>query len=693
MHPVHPVILVDPNFRSPMKLPHSITSTGGNGGRGSTASCERAFARVIRRRGIAQRVLICAGAIMISGGCATAGEGVPPGAESKSGIHAAAGSASTAPTGPWVFVLTNQDGVEVAVRLDARAEGAGRWSAHSRPGATAEFVGRRRALAGRLLRRMPPHGALINIAEGEARQEGEDVMVGGRFTSSMLGRLTLVGSIADGRLSGELRHDPLGPPVWTVEAVPHPAPGALRDYRSLATAIEAAFRDRIYDPALLDRPEFRSFFRELHRRMARAVDDSDAMAAFYAVRPRLPDSHIELFRSPAMAALPREVLLIRAAEEQIVFLTFPAPGVALLRVSRWSGAAEAVTRAFERIDSAGSHTLVLDVRWNPGGDVTSMAPVAHLFRDSTAVGVFVGRKWYAHRSGPPRPADLHTLRKLADGSALSLVQEVAEHGAVVGIVPPLQPYFGGDVYLLINARSASATEPLAHLLRSTGRATLIGEKTAGAMLSAPPGAVAGDWVLIMPEANYFAADGIRLEGTGVSPHVPVPSNRALNAVALRLAARDPYAAALLDGAGHGDAGRWNDASAAYARAQELGPENIAPLSGLGRAHSELGNWSAAFDAYQAILSRRPNDPAALYHFGRVAAISGERLAEGEAALRTGLTQPPPPGVTNHAVTFWRLGMILEAAGRSAEAREAYRSAAELDPRVTAYTVALRRLGG
>lgn len=646
----------------------------------------------VRRTSSPRAAALCVAMAVSLAGCASSTAPAAPTAAVSGTYNTAQAGGDAILAGPWVFTLRQPDGAELALRMELEPVGTGRWTGHSRPGAAAEFVGWRRALAGRLLGRMPPHAALVNIGNGTAREEGDSVVVRGRFESGLQGTFYLVGAVAEGRLRGELRRDSVGAPTWTVDAAPHPAPGPLRDYRALAERIEDGFRARMYDPALIERREFQSFFRELHRRMARAVDDVDAMAAFYAVRARLHVSHIELFRHPAMAAKPLESLLTASATQQLVFLTFPAPGVALLRITRWTDVTDAVARAFERVDSVGSHTLVLDVRSNPGGDVTSMAPASHLLRDSTTVGVFLGRGWYADRSAPPAPGELGALPIMSDGTSLSLINHVLDRGAVVGVVPPMEPHFAGDVYLLINRRSASSSEPLAHLLASTGRATLVGERTMGAMLSGPPRHAGDGWVLVVPEADYFAADGVRLEGIGVPPHVPVDSDRALNAVAERLARRAPYAAAILDGVGHVEGARWSQAAEAYDAAQQLAPDSVAPAMGLGRAYTELRRWDEAFHAFDTVLARRPGDTSALYQMGRLTALSGQRLADGEAALREYLGHTPQPGQPSHAAAYWRLGIILEAGGREDEARSAFRAAAALEPNVPAYTEALHRLG-
>jgi tetratricopeptide (TPR) repeat protein len=250
------------------------------------------------------------------------------------------------------------------------------------------------------------------------------------------------------------------------------------------------------------------------------------------------------------------------------------------------------------------------------------------------------------------------------------------------------------VFLLVDALSGSASEPLAHILKTSGRATLVGERTPGAMLSAPPHPVGDGWVMIFPEADYIAADGTRLEGNGVRPHVAVASDRAFATVAERIRVEQPYAGALLLGAAHQEANRLPDAERWFGEALRLAPDSMAPLRGLASVHAAGRRWDAAFGALDRVLARDPGDAAALYNTGRVAALSGTRLESGERALRAYLARPHRPhrpDLPSHAAAHWRLGMILEARGDLAGARREYGSALRLEPQHADAQAALRAL--
>ena len=102
---------------------------------------------------------------------------------------------------------------------------------------------------------------------------------------------------------------------------------------------------------------------------------------------------------------------------------------------------------------------------------------------------------------------------------------------------PEQPVFAGQVWLLTSRKTASAAEMAVAALQQAARVTVIGEQTAGEMLSQTMFDLAGDLQLSLPIATYIANQYGPIEGHGLVPDINVPANQALTrALALAEAA-------------------------------------------------------------------------------------------------------------------------------------------------------------
>ncbi len=123
---------------------------------------------------------------------------------------------------------------------------------------------------------------------------------------------------------------------------------------------------------------------------------------------------------------------------------------------------------------------------------------------------------------------------------------------------------------------------------------------------------------------------------------------------------------------------------------------IDPVRGaawLSSIYVQEGRHDDALAACDGALAVRPDDYAALFNFGRVAAESGLRIDEGEAALRRCLERTPGPSEPSHAGVWYRLGLIAERRSDVAAARAAYAEALRLEPAFNRPAEALRRLAG
>lgn len=74
--------------------------------------------------------------------------------------------------------------------------------------------------------------------------------------------------------------------------------------------------------------------------------------------------------------------------------------------------------------------------------------------------------------------------------------------------------------VIIDSGTRSGKEMLAHALKTSGRARIVGQTTAGAVLGGAPHILA-DGSLLLIAVTDVLVNGVRLEGVGVEPHVQV----------------------------------------------------------------------------------------------------------------------------------------------------------------------------
>ena len=81
--------------------------------------------------------------------------------------------------------------------------------------------------------------------------------------------------------------------------------------------------------------------------------------------------------------------------------------------------------------------------------------------------------------------------------------------------------YNGPLAILTGEATASAAEIFAHVAQYHKRATIVGRRTAGAVLGSFNYRLPDGGYLTIPETDYLGVDGQRLEGRGVTPDIAV----------------------------------------------------------------------------------------------------------------------------------------------------------------------------
>lgn len=167
------------------------------------------------------------------------------------------------------------------------------------------------------------------------------------------------------------------------------------------------------------------------------------------------------------------------------------PNVGYIRIASFSeNTAKEFKENYDKLATEGMKGLIIDLRSNPGGLVTSCVDIANMV--------------------------------VPKGDVVSIIDKSGKKEVYVSELEETKY----PIVVLIDGNSASASEILAGALQDTGAATLVGNKSFGkgsVQIVLP--LLAGDAVK-MTIAKYYTPSGRSIDGTGIEPDVKVELNAA-----------------------------------------------------------------------------------------------------------------------------------------------------------------------
>ena len=191
-------------------------------------------------------------------------------------------------------------------------------------------------------------------------------------------------------------------------------------------------------------------------------------------------------------------------------LTWPAPGIARLTLASFTRGYSQPEIDALMTEAAKAKALILDLRNNGGGLVNNSAHLLSLLLPpGTSTGTSVTRQvaeQYTKETGKPA-TDPVAIAKWKGATRKTTARKV--------------PPYKGKVAVLINRRSGSASEIVSSVLREERNATLIGQPSAGAVLTSIFARLPEGFEVQLPLSDYLTPKGVRLEKNPVKPDITV----------------------------------------------------------------------------------------------------------------------------------------------------------------------------
>jgi len=299
--------------------------------------------------------------------------------------------------------------------------------------------------------------------------------------------------------------------------------------------ISALLRQHLFDPSLLQSEAAHQHLLKQQQIAAESKDLADFVGKFNQLWRDGPWSHVQLAPRRIPATQMANFVDNMEAGPDAVQLQWTGK-IPMLTVNTMMGkdTIQHIHQAYVQLQQAGAQQLIIDLRHNKGGAFAVKPLVGHLLNQPVEGGVFVSRRWYEQQpQNTPDAQAVNATPVWQQWNLQAFWQALVSQPLVRIRFIPEQPVFAGQVWLLTSHETASAAEMAVDALQQADRVTVIGEQTAGEMLSQTMFDLAGDLQLSLPIATYITQQRGPIEGHGLVPDISVPATQALlRAVAL-----------------------------------------------------------------------------------------------------------------------------------------------------------------
>lgn len=308
----------------------------------------------------------------------------------------------------------------------------------------------------------------------------------------------------------------------------------IENYKKISQKIIQLTTTNFFNPNIFNSKKWTDFTKSIKKAGNTSHDDLDFLLSFYFVLRNAPVSHFSIEKISNSGKAENINNEAKNKSQNIEYKIVEDSSYASIKFYSFSLSDTLLQKEFfKKCKDNNVHNLVIDLRYCPGGDFSSIQFAENFMpQKSITVGYFLGRKYYLkHPSSEIDTSALQGANLVIGKSVPEFYKRIAKLGVLKGVATGKNYYHFKKIVVLTSSMTASSAEPFTWLLKKLDipntSIKIIGEKTAGAMLSAKPFELSNSWQLRLPIANFITGDFVSLEGKGVATDIETPSDKAM----------------------------------------------------------------------------------------------------------------------------------------------------------------------
>jgi hypothetical protein len=285
------------------------------------------------------------------------------------------------------------------------------------------------------------------------------------------------------------------------------------NYTKLAEEVIKITEENIFDPRIIQTAKWSKYRKRIIDIASNTSDDLEFQIGFFALTRKIGFSHYYIVKNVTVSTEIKDTLSLQEIDKNI----------AILKISSFFEKEEKIKPLLDIIEEKAYSNLIIDLRDNPGGYFEPASLIGNFLTDEIFIsGFFPSRKWYEEFNRQPNKNDLDKFYMMNGDT----VQTYSEYGFYIK-TKGAEKKFKGNIYFLVNKKTGSTAEALTIGAKEYKLAKIVGEKTAGGLLSVRRVTIDEDIMLFVPVNDFISHNGYRVDRKGIKPDIKTKKGKEL----------------------------------------------------------------------------------------------------------------------------------------------------------------------